>query len=171
MEPQRFSLRRAGVADAEIIARLNEPVQRIHAQGRADFFKPHVVDAALIAWYCDVLVQPDHHVFIAESADTPVGYVYAKVVRRPDGPFVFATDALVIDQISVNEDQRGLGCGKALLGAVYALARAENITRLELNVWNFNAEAIEFYLRQGWRVCTQRMEIQLQPSDLAESLS
>jgi diamine N-acetyltransferase len=154
-----MQIRKAGLNDAELLARLNEPVQRLHYEARPDIFKPPALSDEIIAWYADLLNQPENHFFIAEAEGQAVGYVGAKVVHQPATPFTVAMDGLLIDQISVNDDQRGKGYGAALMQAVVDLARAKKINRIMLGVWDFNTHAIEFYKRQGWRVYTERMEI------------
>ncbi len=155
-----MNIRRASIDDAELIARLNEPVQRMHAEARPDFFKPYTLDDDLITFYIDLLIAPENHIFIGEVDGQAVGYVYAKLNRRPESPFTFAIDEIVIDQISVNDDQRGKGCGEKLMQAVYDLAKAEHIQRVMLMVWDFNSHAIGFYKKLGFRVYSERMELQ-----------
>jgi diamine N-acetyltransferase len=155
----RFAIKRATTADAETLATLNGPVQQLHAEGRPGFYKPALMNDVLVQMYRDWLAQPDHHFFIGEVDGEPVGCIYAKIVRRPENPFTYAINALLIDQISVNPEHQGKGYGKQLLQVAYDLARAEGIQRIMLDVSDFNVNAIEFYKKQGFRVHTQRMEI------------
>lgn len=167
--PPELALRRAQPVDAEQIAWLNAAVQQLHAAAHPEIFKPHVVDAELIAWYRDFLEQPDNHVFIAEVADVAVGYVTAKVIRRPETPFTHPMVFIQIDQISVNEDQRGRGYGAALMAVVTQLAREEMIDRIVLQVWDFNVHAIKFYQRIGYTTFIRSMECRLSDGLKAES--
>ncbi|MDX1991628.1 MAG: GNAT family N-acetyltransferase [bacterium] len=159
MSRQPVQIRKAALNDAELLARLNASVQRLHYEARPDIFKPPELNDEIIAWYAELLKQPENHFFIAEAEGRAVGYVGAKVVRQPATPFTVAMDGVLIDQISVNDDQRGKGYGAALMQAVVDLARTKKINRITLGVWDFNNHAIEFYKRQGWRVYTERMEI------------
>lgn len=153
-----MQIRRATVADAQHLAQLSATVQALHAQSRPEMFKSPVINDDLMNWFAVLLEKPDNHIFIAESEGEAVGYLLAMVIRRPENPFTYATDFLLIDQVSVNTEHQRQGCGKKLLESAYQLARAENLTRIVLGVWNFNIHAIEFYKDQGFRCFEERME-------------
>ena len=116
----------------------------------------------MLQFYTDRLATPDHHFFIGEVEAEPVGYVYAIVTRRPENPFTYAMDFVVIDQISVNPECRSNGYGDQLMQYVFEFAKAQGIHRVTLNVWSFNQRAIAFYERQGLREFTRWMEITLE---------
>lgn len=157
-----MQIRRATVNDAALLARLNEPVQRLHAEARPEIFKlPEPDDQTLIVWFSDVLRKPDSYVYIGEVEGQAVGCVIAQIIRRLENPFAYPMEWILIDQISVNPEHQRQGYGKLLLDAVLELARAENIKRVILDVWGFNANAIGFYKKQGFQVFNERMEIGL----------
>jgi len=156
-----MEIRRATVKDTRLLAELNKTVQQLHAENRPDFFKPPQMTAELVAWYADLLAQPENNVYISEVDNEAIGYMVAKVVHRPENPFTYARNVLYIDEISINTKHQGKGYGKRLLLAAYDLAQTENINRIELGVLAFNIHAIEFYKRQGFRVYSERMELEL----------
>ena len=47
-------------------------------------------------------------------------------------------------------DLRGSGIGKALVGAAEQWALDKNAPQLELNIWDFNREAIKFFQKLGY---------------------
>lgn len=157
-----MQLRRATLDDAQLLASLNQSIQRMHADARPDVFKPAQLNEALVGWYRELLSQLENHVFIAEIDGEPVGCLYAKIVRRPENPFAYAMDFMLVDQLSVIPEYQGRGYGKRLLQAAFDLARTENLHRVILDVWAFNDHAIEFYKQQGFRVYLERMEIVLE---------
>jgi hypothetical protein len=97
-------IRRATIADARHVAQLNATVQALHAQARPEIFKSPVVDDDLVNWFGVLLEKPDNHIFIAEFEGESVGYLLAMVIHRPENPFTYAMDYLLIDQLSVNTD-------------------------------------------------------------------
>lgn len=155
-------VRRATDRDAEVLAALNQPIQQLHAEARPDFFKPAQLDEALIQVFREALAQPENHIFIDEVNGVPVGYIYAKVVRRPENSFTYSMAWVLVDQLSVNPEYQGKGYGKQLLQAAFDLAHSENIRRVILDVWDFNTHAIDFYKDQGFRIYNERMEIALE---------
>jgi ribosomal protein S18 acetylase RimI-like enzyme len=153
-----MEIRRASLFDARLLAGLNMTVQQLHAENRPEIFKPPLVSDELVNWYEEMLSQTENHVFIGEVNGEAVGYLCAKVVHRPENPFTYALHVIYVEEISVNEEYQGRGCGKQLMQAAYELAQVENIRRIMLNVWNFNSQAISFYKSLGFQVCHERME-------------
>ncbi len=156
-----MTIRRATSADAALLAKLCETVQRLHYAARPDVFKPYSGDDALAACFRVMLESSENHIFIAEASDKAVGYVLAKVTHRPDNPFTYAFDCVFIDQFCVIDGEQGKGYGSRLLDAVCELARAENIRDIQLGVWNFNEQAVEFYQKRGFSYYHQRLELRL----------
>jgi ribosomal protein S18 acetylase RimI-like enzyme len=154
-------VRRATDEDGEVLARLHEPIQQLHADARPDIYRLPLMADALIEDYRQTLADPNNYVWIAEIEGEPVGCVIAQVMRRPATIYTHPRKMVRIDQISVNPEHQGKGCGKALLNAVRDLARAEGIQRVVLDVWDFNRHAIEFYERQGFRAFSYEMELRL----------
>ncbi len=157
-----FTIRRATVDDAQLLAHLLEPVHRIHAEARPELFKPHSATGEILDVFRHVLSDADNYIFIAETDGQTVGYVYAQVERRPENPYTYAMDFVHVEQISVNDDQRGKGCGQQLMNTVYDLARKLGISRVTLGVWAFNTQARRFYEKQGFTDFVHRMEIMLE---------
>jgi diamine N-acetyltransferase len=155
-------IRQATLEDAPLLAELTTHVQQVHVEMRPTTFRPAEVTADLINFYADLLPQPDCYFFIIESEGSAVGYVGVKRIDRQPNPFVHPETFLHIDQISVNPTGRGKGYGKLLMDAVYNLAQQQEIQRITLDVWQFNTNAIEFYLNLGFNPFMQRMELFLE---------
>jgi ribosomal protein S18 acetylase RimI-like enzyme len=151
-------IRRASVDDAPLLARLNTTVQQLHAEARPDIFKPPVANDELIGWFETALNDSDVRIFVGELDNETIGYMVVEIIRRPENPFTFARDFLLIDQISVNPEHQGKGFGKKLLEEAYRFTHAENLKRITLGVWNFNTHAVEFYKSQGFSVFDTRLE-------------
>ncbi len=155
-------IRRATADDAELLARLNAPVQQLHYEARPDFYKPPALTAELIADFRERLLRDDICAFVAEEEGEPIGYLLAHVTERADNPYSYATRRLVVDQISVNPDQRSKGCGERLMQEAFALAKSPGIETFALGVWAFNERAIAFYQRLGFNVRDLHMETTLE---------
>lgn len=153
-----MTIRRAAVEDANLLATLNESVQRLHGQGRPDLFRMPGHDEELTIWYRDTIEQVDNHVFIAEAAGVAVGFMVARILHRPQNAFALAQKSLFVDQLCVVDGQQGKGFGSRLMEAAYALAQEEGIQRVMLDVWSFNGKALEFYEKQGFGIYNLRLE-------------
>ncbi len=156
-----MTIRRATTADGALLASLSKTVQRLHAEARPDKFKPHGDSETLTLCYQGMIDSPETHVFIAETDNHAVGYVIAKVMRRPENPFTHALESVFVDQFCVVDGEQSKGYGSQLMEAVYEVARAENIQEIQLDVWNFNVHALEFYQKRGFVLYNQRLEMRL----------
>ncbi len=159
---KNFNLRRATIDDAELLARLNEPVQQIHYEARPDIFKPPASTPALIADFRDHLAQDDVCVFIGEADGEPIGYILALIRERLENPYCYGRRELLIDQISINPEQRSRGYGEQLMRHVYALAKSLDIQTVMIGVWAFNERAIHLYEKQGFTARDIHMELHLE---------
>lgn len=156
-----LNIRRAMVEDAELLCRLNAAAQQIHHEARPDFFKPPAVTAEMVADFHSRLLDDQVTIFIGEVNGEPVGYVVAQIIERSDSPYSYAQRALLVDQVSVNSDQRSKGYGEQLMQQVFDLAKSLGIRMVLLTVWAFNQRAVAFYERQGFVVRDVRMELKL----------
>ena len=145
-----MEIRAASPADVDSIAALNVDVQNIHAAAHPHIFKP-VSDGEFAKTYLEEqIAKPDSHFFIANLDDEDVGYVFARIVRRAENPYMYAWNSVHIDQISVKPEHQGKGCGTALIQAVRDLAKEQGIDTIILNYWAFNEKACTFFTRQGF---------------------
>ncbi|MEV6601111.1 GNAT family N-acetyltransferase [Actinoplanes sp. NPDC051346] len=83
---------------------------------------------------------------------TPVGSVWLGLTYPRGTP-----DCAFIYFIEVDEAHRGKGYGRALLSAAENVVRSRGVKSLELNVFGFNAAAIQLYETSGYGVVTQQM--------------
>jgi len=104
-----------------------------------------------------MLADPDRRaVLVAERSGVVVGMVTAQLlVSTAEG----GLSALLEDMV-VDEAERGGGVGRALLLAIEAWATRAGARRLQLLADRDNAPALRFYERMGWRgtalVCLRR---------------
>jgi len=157
------TIRRATPADLGLLAELNQDVQRLHAEAMPDTYKP-VSDLTPIIddFENRVLANPDGWVYIAEIDGEAMGYACALRVQRPANPYTHTLDYLLVDQVSVKPAYQGMGYGRALMEAIFDLARAEGLSRLRLTVMAFNTNAIDFYARLGFEMFSYQMTIDLE---------
>lgn len=157
-----MNIRQATSDDAKTLAELNGHVQQVHVDALPHIFKPAVVSAELIAIYEEWLGQDESRFWIAEDAGQSIGYIYALIRRRPDNPFSYARNSILVDQMSVNPEYYGTGVADQLMQAVKDWASIEGIHRIVLDVWSFNERAKRFYDKQGFMTFDYRMELMLE---------
>ena len=150
-------VRRATIADAELVSKLNADVQALHAAALPWRFKPPGPGTFQPADAEPLLRKPEHYVFIAEIAGAAAGYAHAEIMRRVETAFHFAHTMIHLNAISVRPNYRRQGVGNALLEAVRAAGKEQGITLLTADVWVFNENARAFFRRHGLTPYMERL--------------
>jgi ribosomal protein S18 acetylase RimI-like enzyme len=142
--------RQATSADALLLSSLCRDVQHLHAQHHPDIFKAPQDEAFAISFFEEMLADPGAQIFIAEDEGGAAGYIFFKLVERPENPFTFAARVLHIDQISVSPAAQGQGIGRALMQQAEILAKEWDAERIQLDSWDFNVAAHGFFEHLGF---------------------
>ncbi len=140
-----MKIRRATPKDMEGINRLLHQVLMVHHNGRPDLFKKNVkkyTDAQLL----EVIADEKRPIFVGvDETDRILGYAFC-IFQRHDGDNIL-TDikTLYIDDLCVDEEERGQHIGKRLYEYVLEFAKKESCYNVTLNVWACNETAKKFY--------------------------
>jgi len=153
-------IRQAGLEDYDSVARLLLQIAALHHKLRPDIFRLTGSKYDL-EQYKEMLKDKDRPILVAEKGGTALGYAMCVVVRHKDHPVGNDRCFLYVDDLCVDENCRGQGIGEALMTAVTDLARERNCGAIELNVWECNQGAREFYERLGYTTQRRGLEIKL----------
>ena len=154
---ENMEIRKASRSDAHILSALNVDVQKIHADALPQIFKQPNSDSFAVQFMLDRLSDPLNVFFIANLQDEDIGYLYARIVDRPENPFMYAWKYLYIDQVSIKPTQQGKGYGQLLLEAVRHLAKDHGIDTIVIDTWSFNTGAHSFFQKNGYSTFNFRM--------------
>ena len=80
-------------------------------------------------------------------------------ISRPENPFMYERDFLDIDEFCVDEKYRRQGAGSALVRFIRDFAKEKGFHRIELNMWEFNQDALAFYEAAGFTTFRRYMEM------------
>ena len=108
-------------------------------------------DDFALRFFDEMLADPAVTIFIAEENGQAAGCIVCRLIDRPENPFTFAARTLLIDQIVVRPEMRGRGIGAALMEQAETLASTLDVVRVQLDSWDFNTSAHEFFENQGYR--------------------
>lgn len=144
-----MEIRRGNKGDLKGINALLEQVLMVHHNIRPDLFKANVkkyTDEELI----DILADDTKPVFVAVDAENQVlGYAFCVFIRHEDDNILTPIKSLYIDDLCVDEKQRGKHVGKSLYDYVIDYAGKAGCYNVTLNVWNGNDNAMRFYEKCG----------------------
>ena len=141
-------IRTAQVKDIPQMMELLSQVNLVHHKGRPDLFKvgtkytPGELEVILADESRPILVYTD-------DGDVTLGYAFCVYQQHVGSNLMTDVKTLYIDDLCVDENQRGKHIGTALYDAVLALARETGCYNVTLNVWSCNPGAMAFYQARG----------------------
>lgn len=143
-----MEIRFAQSRDIPGMLNLLQQVGEVHHQIRPDLFRSGAQkydEAALEA----LLKNPDRPIFIAQNEVQVAGYAFCILQITKDDPVLQDRKVLYIDDLCVDEAQRGHGIAGALYQQVCQYARSIGCDAVTLNVWSGNDTAMAFYQKCG----------------------
>jgi GNAT superfamily N-acetyltransferase len=139
VDPDRWATRRATADDADEIARL------LH-DFNTEFATPSPGPDTLAPRLRRLLAGDDTWAILAGPPSAAVAL--ALVTLRPN--VWYAGRVALLDELYVVPDLRSQGIGTAVIGHLMALARAEDVDLVEINVDEGDVDARRFYERHGF---------------------
>lgn len=153
------AIRFAREEDLERVNVLRKQVSELHAAGKPEIFKPGFPDE-LRDYLYTLWNDPQKAVLVAEINGCICGYAILNRVARPETPFMFERRYLDIDEFGVDKSFRRLGVASAMIRFIRGYARESGFPRVELNMWEFNRDALAFYETAGFTTYRRYMEMQ-----------
>jgi len=109
-------------------------------------------------WFDAILENDAQALFVAEHSEEIVGVLLIKLMTNPDDPIFCPRRYAYVDELAVAEQHRGQGIGRALVQAAERWASDQDMSEIELNVWQVNKGAIAFYERLGYETIRRTMK-------------
>lgn len=144
-------IRRANESDMKGLNDLLRQVLEVHHAGRPDIFKggaKKYTDEELKAILLDD-ARPIFAAFSDETSEKVLGYAFCIFQQHIGDNILTDIRTLYIDDLCVDETERGKGVGKALYQYVLAFAKDAGCYNVTLNVWALNEPAKKFYEAMG----------------------
>lgn len=157
-----LKIREATINDYVDINSLVIEVHNLHVKNRPDVFV--AVDNPLLkSQYEDLLSREDTKIFVVENIDNTelVAYSIVQIMATPVLPIVVSSKFAHIDNFCIKASCKRNGIGKLLFQYIADYAKSEKLASLQLSVWEFNQDAIEFYEALGMKTRTRKMELNL----------
>ena len=152
-------IREACISDFSGISTLENQVFQIHLDARPDMIKPELPFNQ--NYFEECLHDENMKIFVFEDAGCIIGYCVTRKIEHKGHYMFFDMIILEINNLCVDERVRCKNIGRQLFNHVKEYADAIGASRLELSVWAFNENAIQFYKRLGMSERTSRFELVL----------
>ena len=153
-------VRFANEKDLERINELRKQVNDIHVEGRPDIFKAGFCDE-LKDFALNFMNGENSDIIVAERDGIICGMVCVNYVDKPESPYNNARSFYNVVEIAVDEKFRRQGVAKELFQFMVADAKKRQLDKIELDVWEFNESAIEFYKAMGFIETRRWLELEV----------
>lgn len=150
-------IRRAEAKDAEKVLDLLLQVHKVHSDGRPDIFKPGGIKYTTEE-LAELFKNDERPIYVYDDDGTVKGYAFCIYEYTEDSPGRYAMKSLYIDDLCVDEKERGQHIGTALYDYVCKVAKENGCYNVTLHVWTLNPAAIAFYEKVGMKELMKTME-------------
>ena len=156
-----LKIREAISDDYTEVCKLIVEVHKLHLKSRPNVYLD--INNPLEKEYFDGLLSSGNtKLFIVENDDNKELVAYSIIqIMNTKNPIYIPRTFAYIDDFCIKSKFKRTGIGRLLFNHIVEYAKAENATSLQLNVWEFNEDAIKFYETMGMCTRNRRMEVNL----------
>ena len=151
-------VRRARENELERVNELRMQVNALHVAGKPEVFKPGFPEELRNYIYA-IHKDPEQFITVAVKDGTICGFAVLHHINRPENPFMKERDFLDIDEFCVDEAFRRQGIASEMIAFIREFAKEKGFHRIELNMWEFNQDALAFYEAAGFQTFRRYMEM------------
>jgi len=156
-----LKVREANSNDYIEVCKLTLDVHKLHLKNRPDVYLD-IKNPLEKEYFDDLLDSSNTKLFIVENDDNKELVAYSIIqIMTTKNPIYIQNTFIYIDDFCVKSNVKRIGIGRLLFNHIVDYAKAENATSLQLNVWEFNEDAIKFYETIGMCTRNRRMEFNL----------
>jgi len=152
-----INIRSATFADYHALCSLFNEVDALHRDHLPQLFQKPPGPVREQSYYQSLLTDENVGLFVAELNGNLVGFVHALIRDTTLIPVMVPRQYAIIDGIAVKSELRGHGIGRSLMDRIQEWAITRGATTIELNVYEFNIEAVLFYQQLGFDTLSRRM--------------
>ena len=151
-------IRLAKECDIPGINKLLGQVLLVHHNGRPDIFKEvgqKYTDEELTG----IIKNTENPVFVyVDDEGKVLGHCFCQTINNPERPATYEYKTLYIDDLCIDEEQRGKSIGRALYEYAKEYASTNGYYNVTLHAWECNPNAVGFYQHLGLKVQQYTME-------------
>lgn len=149
-------IRKMILEDYEEVKEIFREVHNLHLENRPDIYKNG--DSLPIEVFKEFLNDNDYLNYVYIVDNKVIGALISIIKTTMDNSIVKAHKICFIDSLGIKEEHRHQGIGKKLYEHLKNEIKSQNIDAIELNVWGFNKNAINFYESLGMTIKNIRYE-------------
>ena len=154
----RYAMRQ----DIPAVNLLRAQVGEMHARALPDLFKPGFPQPMQDYAY-HMLESENTDILVCEREGTIRGFAVLEYCRKEESPAHPAQEICYIHEFGVDETCRRQGIARELMTFIRREAAAKGFRHLELDMWEFNQNALAFYEAMGFQTIRRYMSMNLEP--------
>ena len=150
-------VRQATANDYDDLCELYDEIDTLHRVNLPYIFKKSNGSPREKDYYLGVIADENVGFFVAEVDKKLVGFIHILVRDTPVFPILIHQHYAVIDGMAIKSEFQNRGLGRILMEKTQEWAITKGAEFIELNVYEFNKNAISFYERLGYQTSSRRM--------------
>ncbi|MCU0645187.1 MAG: GNAT family N-acetyltransferase [bacterium] len=156
-ECKKLIIREAIGSDYQALCDLFDQVDEFHRKQVPHIFRKPEGESRSSDYVENLMADANTGLFVAQANERLVGLICCFMRETPDIPILVPRKYVYIDNLVVDKNHRRQGIGMALLQKAHTWAIEHEIDEIELNVWQFNDDAIRLYEKLGYKTTLLRM--------------
>jgi ribosomal protein S18 acetylase RimI-like enzyme len=150
-------IRTATLADYDAVCEVIAEADALHREALPRVFREPDGPARTEQFIAEAIAAEDSALWVAVHQGRIIGLLHAKMRETADVPILVPRRYIVIDNLVVRREFRRRGVARGLMEMAHHWAREKGLAQIDLNVWEFNKEAIAFYESLGYAAVSRRM--------------
>jgi ribosomal protein S18 acetylase RimI-like enzyme len=152
-----ISIRKATTEDYISLCELIDEVDDLHRGNLPYLFQKPNGPIREQDYYSGLITDENVGLFVAVSGQRLVGFVHAVIMESPTISVFLPRRHANVENIGVKSGFQKHGIGRMLMDMVHEWAVPKGAASIELNVYEFNKNAIAFYERLGYKILSRKM--------------
>lgn len=159
-QSKQINIRFAKESELARVNELRKQVNDIHVEGKPEIFRAGFNDE-LQDFIYKIWKDPEQKIVVAELNGIVCGFAVLHHIHRPENPFMLERDFMDVDEFCVDKEYRRQGIATKMISFIRNYTKEKGIKRLELNMWEFNQDALAFYEAVGFTTYRRYMEMEM----------
>ena len=154
-----IKIREVVINDYEDLCDIYAELDERHRVNHPELFIKPEGYARAKEYISEIIEDNNKALFVAEIQSKIIGFSECYILKSSNFPVLKKREWIQLDNIAVKRDYQNCHVGSLLLNRVVQWAKAKEISRIELKVYSFNKNAIEFYLGKNFKELNKTMYI------------
>lgn len=155
-----IEIRFAKEEELEQVNKIRMQVNELHVTGRPDYFRSDGWDFIAPFVYTR-FAEESSGIIVALDQTEVVGFATVQFMHTEKTPYKCARHFYHVEEFGVDENHRRQGIATALMEFMKQDAKKRGFRTLELDMWQFNESALQFYESVGLKTVRRYMEMEI----------